>query len=44
MSPATIRRDINELVEQGRIEKVRGGVMSKHRRSSLEPSYSLKEG
>lgn len=42
VSPATIRRDINELVEQGRIEKVRGGVMSKYRRSSLEPSYSAK--
>lgn len=41
-SPATIRRDINELVKLGRIEKVRGGVMSCRRKANLEPSYLAK--
>lgn len=41
-SPATIRRDINELVKLGRIEKVRGGVMSCRRKANAEPSYLAK--
>jgi len=41
-SPATIRRDINELVASGRLEKIHGGVMSRGKKNSREPSYMAK--
>lgn len=42
VSAATIRRDINDLAEQGRVEKVRGGVVSNYKNVISEPSYIAK--
>ena len=38
VSEDTIRRDLNELSEQGKIIKVHGGALSKSFHSSLQPT------
>jgi len=45
VSEDTIRRDLNELADQGRIIKVHGGALSKSFHSSLQPTdvYSQDE-
>ncbi|MFD2570682.1 DeoR/GlpR family DNA-binding transcription regulator [Spirosoma soli] len=42
VSEDTIRRDINDLAEEGQVIKIRGGVMSKayHHASSLQETYA----
>lgn len=42
ISIATVRRDINDLAQLGKIEKVRGGAVSNNRRQNIEPSYKAK--
>lgn len=42
VSKATIRRDIEELVSRGLIQKTRGGVMSAERVTAAEPCFRTK--
>jgi DeoR family transcriptional regulator of aga operon len=40
--PATIRRDLEHLQQEGRVMRVRGGAVSAMRSTSLEPPYEVK--
>lgn len=44
VSDMTIRRDINELVERGLVERVHGGVTLPRSASVFEPGFSAKSG